>query len=434
MLRPLSISVVPGHGGGIVPAWEKQGKMTLGHRPDDLRRRNRATAIRAVRKLDGASRTAIAAATGLSASTISAISADLIAEGVLAAGAGEEAMKSRRGRPQVGLVLNPAAASVVTLVLRLNALSATLVDYRGRTVREENVRLQTADMDGPALIGAIVAVIRRLGANGSANLMRIALAVQGVTDAERSAMLWSPITPATEVDFGAALEAAFGVPTTVDNDCNMMAEALPWRDPATYRDNFLAILLSDGIGMGLVLKGELFTGAHSSAGEFGHMVVRPQGALCRCGRLGCVEAYAGTYAIWRKACGLPETAPPEDDLDAKDMLTLAEMARRADGPERAAFQAAGEAVGYGLGSLFALIDPAPVAFVGSGAAAFDLMEGPMRAAIARTAGGEHGQALSFAIFPDELPLIREGCAMRTLISIDDQLSAQGVRDVLRTGS
>ena len=61
----------------------------------------------------------------------------------------------------------------------------------------------------------------------------------------------------------------------MENDCNMMAVALRWRDPERYRDDFIAILLSHGIGMGLVLKGELFTGTHSSGGEFGHMIHRP---------------------------------------------------------------------------------------------------------------------------------------------------------------
>ncbi|MCV0394100.1 MAG: ROK family protein [Rhizobiaceae bacterium] len=399
--------------------------MTVGHRPDDLRRRNRAMAIAAVRKLESASRTEIATATGLSPSTISAISSDLIAEGVLATGTVADAGHARRGRPQVGLVLEPRAASVVTLALRLNALSSALIDYRGQIIRADTIRIPTGEMDGQALIKAAIRAIKQLNAGEETPVMRIAIAVQGTTDAHRRAMLWSPITVATDVDFALALEDEFRMPVTIDNDCNMMAEALRWRDPATYRDDFLAILLSDGIGMGLMMKGKLFTGGHSSGGEFGHMVVRPEGALCRCGRQGCVEAYAGNYAIWRAARGLPETSKPEGDREPEDMLALARAARRGDGPERAAFRAAGEAVGYGLGSLFALIDAAPVAFIGPGAGALDLMEEPMRDAILKTAGGEHSQALSFATFPEELPLIRQGSAMRALTAIDDMFAARG---------
>ena len=83
------------------------------------------------------------------------------------------------------------------------------------------------------------------------------------------------------------------------------------------------------------------------------------------------------------------------------------------------------ALGYGLGNLFALIDPAPVAFVGSGATAFDILEPHIRAAIARTAGGLHPGAISFQTEPDELPVIREGCVIRALTFVDQEIFATG---------
>ena len=79
--------------------------------------------------------------------------------------------------------------------------------------------------------------------------------------------------------------------------------------------------------MGLVLKGELFTGTQSSGGEFGHMIHRPGGALCRCGRRGCVEAYAGDYAIWRNAKRKSEYSVPEDGIGNADMQAIAARAR-----------------------------------------------------------------------------------------------------------
>ena len=207
------------------------------------------------------------------------------------------------------------------------------------------------------------------------------LAVQGTTDATAREMLWSPITPHRDIAFADMLERELAIPTTVENDCNMMAIALRWRDPARYRDNFFAILLSHGIGMGLVLKGKLFTGTQSSGGEFGHMIHRPGGALCRCGRRGCVEAYAGDYAIWRNA-NAEERGLRARGRHHQHRHAGARRAARgqAEGPEREAYRKAGTAIGYGIGSLFALIDPAPVAFVGGGAAAFDLLEPAIRAA------------------------------------------------------
>jgi predicted NBD/HSP70 family sugar kinase len=402
--------------------------MTVGIRHDDLRRRNRAMVIAAVRRAGQASRTGIAATTALSHSTISAISSDLIGEGVLAEAKGGDGAVAKRGRPQVAITLNSQAASVCAAVLSLNALSATLIDYAGGIIAERSLKLPTLAVTREDLIARTVGLIAGLieeKAAGAGPVMRIVLAIQGITDAGSRTMLWSPITPESDIPFAELIEQATGIPARVENDCNMIALALSSHDPERYRNDFIAILLSHGIGMGMVLRGELFTGTQSSGGEFGHMIHRPDGALCRCGRRGCIEAYAGNYAIWRNATGLSEDTPPVADVGDADIAVLAGQARLRAGPEREAFRKAGEALGFGLGSLFALLDPAPVAMVGHGALAFDLLEGPLREAIAKTAGGQHSRAISFATEPNELPLIREGCAARALTFLDEQVFAPG---------
>jgi predicted NBD/HSP70 family sugar kinase len=405
--------------------------MTVGIRHDDLRRRNRAMVISAVRRAGQPSRTEIAGTTGLSHSTISAIAADLIGEGVLVEAKSAEPASLKRGRPQVAIALDPTAGAVVAVVLSLNSLTAALIDYSGQTIADEARRFATLVLPRNELIGETLAVVRSLVERGGAEdlrVMRIVVAIQGITDSSARTLLWSPVMPHTDINFADLLEGAMGIPVTVENDCNMMAVALRWRDPRRYRENFIALLLSHGIGMGLVLRGEVFTGTQSSGGEFGHMIHRPGGALCRCGRQGCIEAYAGSYAIWRNAMRLPEDSPPAADIPDAEMNRLAARARAGDGPEREAFRKAGAAIGYGLGSLFSLFDPAPVAMVGHGATAFDLIEGPVREAIAQTAGGQHSKAISFDTETDELSLIREGCAMRALTFVDDQIFAPGASE------
>src|SRR6185295_14885280 len=119
--------------------------MSVGIRHDDLRRRNRAMVISAVRRAGQPSRTEIAATTGLSHSTISAISSDLIGEGILSP-RGAEPAALKRGRPQVALGLNPQAASIVAIELSLNFLSAAIIDYSGQVVEEEHKKLRTQSM------------------------------------------------------------------------------------------------------------------------------------------------------------------------------------------------------------------------------------------------------------------------------------------------
>lgn len=406
--------------------------MTIGFRPDDLRKRNRASVISVVRRLGGPSRTEMATATALSQSTISAISADLIAEGILRETKAGEVATTRRGRPQIALGLHPDAACVVAMSLSLNALTATLIDYAGETVDFRHDRPRTQEMTRDEIIGHCEAMVSDLLADNRDHppVLQVVVAVQGTTDRAGRRMLWSPITREGDVPFSDAIETRFSIPTIVENDCNMMAEALRWQAPERYRETFLSVLLSDGIGMGLMFQNRLFKGTRSSGGEFGHMVHRPDGALCRCGRRGCIEAYAGNYAILRAARGLPETSMPLEDMPDGEMRALAARARQGDGPERDAFRVAGEAVGFGLGDIFALIDPAPVAFVGVGAAAFDLMEPSIRDALARTMGGQ-GAEIAFDTYEDELALMRQGCAMRALTRLDTELFAGGLEPAVR---
>src|SRR5690606_10864138 len=163
----------------------------------------------------------------------------------------------------------------------------------------------------------------------------------------------------------------------------MIATEHQYRKPKRSDNNLLEFLLSHGIGMGLMLNGRIFTGIRSSGGEFGHMIHKPDGSLCRCGRRGCIEAYAGSYAIQRRAQDENLHAPLADTHGA-DLQSLLATARESEGPARLAFREAGQAIGFGLGSLFSLIDPAPVALIGHGTAAFDILEPEIRTALAQT--------------------------------------------------
>ena len=99
---------------------------------------------------------------------------------------------------------------------------------------------------------------------------------------------WSPELSVTD-----ALTSRLEVPTTVENDAQVGVLGEWVAGVAAGHDDVLGVWMGTGVGAGLVLGGRPFAGGHGTAGEFGHVVVRPDGALCGCGRRGCVEAYAG---------------------------------------------------------------------------------------------------------------------------------------------
>lgn len=401
-------------------------------RSDDLRRENQRRILAALRAESPLSRTGLTAATKLSASTVTAITSALFEGGYLIEAAkpkdsGRTATilpNGRRGRPQVALALNPAAATIGALTLTLNRISAAVVDYSGTLIIEEVEAINTQTLPREDFGRKLAELLQKAMTNAGCTcgpLLNIALTVQGVSDANGTLMHWSPITPHRDLEVGEYLGSVFNVPVTIANDANMIAAALRWNEPERYGDSFAAILLSHGIGMGLVLKGKPFTGIWSSAAEFGHMCHIPNGALCRCGRRGCIEAYAGDYGIWRRATGGSPDTMPSAAIDHEVMAEIATLAKQGDVSAITAHREAAEALGHGLRSLFALLDPFPVAFVGSGALVFNLMEPTIRTSLGRKGIGLSYADAEFHCYQDDRELTRKGTIVTALTALDHMI-------------
>tara|TARA_R100001129_G_scaffold152546_1_gene114986 strand:- start:13894 stop:15150 length:1257 start_codon:yes stop_codon:yes gene_type:complete len=403
--------------------------MTLIARSDDLRRENQRRVLAALRADSPLSRTELAAATGLSASTVTTITSSLLAADYLVeaprkdGGTGEEAL-SRRGRPQVALALNPKSASIGALTLTLNRLSAVLVDYSGSVILEVTEKVETQSLARDEFGRRFVSLLKKAvdDAGPSAGPLRhVALTVQGVSDAKGTRIHWSPILRHRDLQIDEDLSEAFGTSVSIANDANMIATALKSREPHIYDQSYAAILLSHGIGMGLVLGGRPFNGILTSAAEFGHMCHIPQGALCRCGRHGCIEAYAGDYGIWRTATGGDPEVVPDWDIDREKMAELASRAKAGDLNVRDAYTSAASAIGHGLRNLFTLLDPFPIAFVGSGVLAFDLMEPMIRTSLGRKGIGLAYDDAEFHCYENDLELTLLGTIVTGLTTLDRSL-------------
>ena len=166
---------------------------------------------------------------------------------------------------------------------------------------------------------------------------------------------------------GEMLEKAFGAPVHLENDANLAAVAELKRGAGRGVRNLVYVTWSTGIGAGLVLDGRLFSGAHGSAGELGHMVLDPAGPVCFCGMRGCVEAYASGHSIEERA-GRP----------ANEVFRAAE----AGDPEAAAIvENAARKVGLGLLNLTNLVDPELIVMGGGVTQSWNLIEGWLGQAI-----------------------------------------------------
>lgn len=385
-----------------------------------MRRQNRRLAIDHFRRFRVSARRRMSEETGLSFSSSSSLIGDLVREGVLCEVAGD-AVPARRGRPEVSLTLNGAAGAVAAVKMTVGEITVHLADYAGAVSASARLETDLFEVAPAELHEATARLIRQvLEEAPHVALRRIVVAVQGVTDSESRKLLWSPILRARGVDIATPLEADFGAPAVVLNDCGLMPERFRWSGDLGFSD-FATLFIGFGVGMGLKLSGATFHGAHSSAVEFGHLNHIPGGDMCRCGNRGCIEAYAGDYAIWRAARG-PEAGRFGRRIEDKEMRAIAQAARAGEVRARLAFERAGEAIGYGLGRMFTLIDPFPVVFVGTGAAAMDLLEPPIRHGIAQSAIESVGSDTPFHVFPDSDRVLLDASLSFALAMVDAEVS------------
>ncbi len=145
---------------------------------------------------------------------------------------------------------------------------------------------------------------------------------------------------------------------------------------------------------------------------------QPNGALCRCGMRGCIEAYAADYGILRTAYSVPETTALAPAIPPADFEQLIARANAGERNARHAFNLAGTAIGYGLARMLALFEPSHIVIVGPAARAVPLMRSEIDGALASTLVGRVGGLPEVRTLSDESEPIFQGLAAETLRQLD----------------
>jgi predicted NBD/HSP70 family sugar kinase len=160
-----------------------------------------------------------------------------------------------------------------------------------------------------------------------------------------------------DVAFAEMLEAALGLPVAIDNDANMVALAELWFGVGRDVADFAVVSIEHGVGSGLVLGHRLFRGAGGMGMELGHTKVQLDGALCRCGQRGCLEAYVADYALAREAhAALNAIGQPMPQMPHL-LESLFDHAKAGNAAARSIFRRAGRYLAVGLANTVNLFDP-----------------------------------------------------------------------------
>jgi glucokinase len=168
----------------------------------------------------------------------------------------------------------------------------------------------SADTDGEGLFSLLEELVDRVSAKAG-TLTAVGVGCGGPMSAGGESV--SPLSIPAWVDFPlrTRLEKLTSLQTFVDNDAKALALGEGWRGAASGCRNFIGMVVSTGVGGGIVLDGRLLDGASGNAGHVGHVIVNPGGRLCKCGARGCLEAEASGSAIAAITGRPPKDATPE---------------------------------------------------------------------------------------------------------------------------
>ena len=324
------------------------------------------------------SRSGLATRLGLSPSTVTRLlpallEADYIRE---EAGPGPAAGP---GRPQRLLSVNLERHLVVGVKIAPSLVAGVVTDMGARVLARAELQI-----DGCAPETALTAagrLVRRLLSaipDGAARTLGVGVGLGGHVDSASGVCRYSGILGWRDVDVASPLAAATGLPVVVGNDVNALVVAQRWFGAGRDCDTFAVVTIGAGIGCGLLVGGALFTGSTGLAAEFGHIPIDPAGSVCNCGRRGCLEAQACSAAVLDR---LRHAGLPQPDIETAAALARTEPDCAQNSavipPEvraaRAAFAAAGDALGRGLATLCNLINPELVILAGEGVSVYDLM-------------------------------------------------------------
>jgi N-acetylglucosamine repressor len=322
-----------------------------------IRSINRSNLLNAIKTNGLVSRAALALLTGLSPATVTSITSRLIQEGLVFE---KNTGDSTGGRPPIMLALNPRGGFVIGIKLMEGHAVGALTDLNATILAKDSIDL--SDKNYQTSVETLTALVKRLIHSSrirAKQLMGVGVGLAGVVDFAHGIVKQNPFFGWRNILLRDLLETRLHVPVFIDNDVNTLTLSEKWLNRGQPEDNFIVITVGRGIGMGIVINGEVYRGNGGGAGELGHVMIDPKGPICDCGKRGCLESLVSDRALVAEAQA--NVNPDINDLD--DLIHLV-----TEGNKGAAqiLVKAGTLLGRQIANLANVLDPKLIIISGEG--------------------------------------------------------------------
>ncbi|HEY3710484.1 MAG TPA: ROK family protein [Amycolatopsis sp.] len=322
----------------------------------DLRRHNRSLLLSKLYFDGPLSRHELSRLTGLSAATVSNVTAELGEERLITEAG---LVESDGGRPRVLLRVDPAYGHVAGVDIGETGVRVELFDLAMQRLALVEHELSPARTEPGAVVAAVVSGLREVIATAEVEesaVLGVGVGVPGTVEQGERVLVHAPTIGWDAVALGEELRAAgIGLPLFIDNGAKTQGQAEMWFGAGRGARHAVIVLIGSGVGAAVIADGATYRGSTSSAGEWGHTTIVYGGQACRCGSHGCLEAYIGAEAIlarYRRARG--KAAPGDNEQD--QLAALLAAVPKSKTAQKVIEETAGY-LGAGIANLINLFNP-----------------------------------------------------------------------------
>jgi predicted NBD/HSP70 family sugar kinase len=342
-----------------------------------------------VRKHQPLSRADLMRRSGLQRSTVSVITEQLISEQWLREGALGRAL---RGRRPTFLHLNENRAGIFGINIQPATTELALANLSGLFLAQESMTTPVAPDKFVKLVSRRISALRKEHPHMAYE--GIGVSLPGRVDLSSQKLVFAPNLGWREMDLKVQLENATGLSVDLENAANACALSEFWFGKhAEGIRNLVVVTVSEGIGVGMILNGQLVRGTSGLAGEFGHVSINENGPQCSCGNRGCWEVYASNSAAVRHYAGamaaeLNGSSKDAKSLSAKNFENILQLVEQGDPLAIEVLNRMAHYLGKGIAMLIAGLAPDVIVVVGQVARAWDKV-GPIVTEVAQQHSSTH---------------------------------------------
>ena len=341
---------------------------------------NQFNILNTIRNAGLISRVEIAALTGQSRAAVTNITARLLKEKIIVEK--ETKTSSSRGRRRVLLALNPTAAYVVGVKLSAFQVSFAVTNMQADVLSSLIMPVRIGKKSVEFVADLIEEGIRHCVSEARLNMRKISgigIGIPGLVDSEKEITLWSPLFKRGNRTMRELIQDRFNIKTHIENDANTVTLAQQWFGEGRGVANFLVVTVEHGVGMGIVVNGQLYRGVKGIGAEFGHLVIVPGGAPCRCRKRGCIEAYVADYSVLGAAIDACKAGRWQcKNISSLTIEEVTVIAQQGEPALRKIFKRGGEILGLGISGLVQIFNPEKIIIAGEGVRAGALLFEPMQ--------------------------------------------------------